>query len=174
MAYYISKILLHGLARIHRAGATFSKLNTTISLITLIIALTTLKKRILKTGRREYNTIKRNRFFSVFDSASDSTTPGDIARRPDIDIPPSTARTWLAKRDQLGYIAHRRTRNTSSTLGRPPLVSAADLAKITDQNDPIHEKSYRDQVQELDLRAAPRTLREHTNKAGARRYKKPF
>ena len=92
-------IYVHGLARIHRAGATFSKPNTTTSLITSIMAPTTPKKRIPKTGRREYDTIKRNRFFSAFDSASDGTTPGDIARRPDIDIPPSTARTWLAKRD---------------------------------------------------------------------------
>ena len=57
------------------------------------MAPTTPKKRDIKTDRREYDTIKRNRFFDTFDSKQNDQTIGDIARLPAINIPPSTART---------------------------------------------------------------------------------
>jgi hypothetical protein len=71
---------------------------------------------------REYDTIKRSRFFDAFDSKENSTSLGEIARLLEISIPPSTARTWLKKREILGDQARRRTRKTSSKLERKSKV----------------------------------------------------
>jgi hypothetical protein len=101
--------------------------------------------------RAEYNTITRTRFFDAFDLKLNTESLRQIARRPDINIPPSTARTWLAKREKIGSPARRRTRRRSSILGRKSLVSVSVLETITDQDNPIHEKSYKDQVKELGL-----------------------
>jgi hypothetical protein len=127
-----------------------------------------------KTARREYDTIKRGRFFNAFDSKAPSTSLGEICRRPEIDIPPSTARTWIRTREILGSPALRRTRRIAAIPGPKPLVSASDLETITDQENPIHEKSYKDQVEELGLKCKPSTLQHHANKAGAKRFKKAY
>jgi hypothetical protein len=123
---------------------------------------------------REYDTIKRSRFFDAFDSKENSTSLGEIARLPEINIPPSTARTWLKKREILGDQARRRTRKTSSRLGRKSKVSAADLKKLTNQNDPIHEEPYEKQANTLDTQPSGRTLQRHAAQDGARRFKKPY
>jgi hypothetical protein len=147
------------------------KNNTFIECIYQPMAPTTPQKKPI---RRKYDTIKRSRFFDAFDSKEDDQSLREIARLPEINIPPSTARTWLAKREHIGSLAVRRTRKNSSTLGRKPLVSTADLTQIINQQDPIHKKGYEEQVKELGSTAAPRTLQEHTSKAGARRFKKPY
>jgi hypothetical protein len=85
-----------------------------------------------KTSRREYDTIKRGRFFNAFDSKAPSTSLGEICRRPEIDIPPSTARIWIRIREILGSPALRRTRRIAAIPGPKPLVSASDLETITD------------------------------------------
>jgi hypothetical protein len=54
------------------------------------------------------------------------------------------------------------------------LVSAPILETITDQTNPIHEKSYSEQVKELGLLYQPSTLQYHINKAGAKRFKKVY
>jgi hypothetical protein len=94
--------------------------------------------------RQEYDTIRRMRFFDAFDRKKKSTSLGSVCRRPQISIPTSTARTWLKKRETLGSPALRRTRKIGSTTGPKPLISAAILATITDQLNPIHTKSYED------------------------------
>jgi hypothetical protein len=104
-----------------------------------------------KTLRHEYDTIKRCRFFNVFDTKAPSTSLREICRRPDISIPPPTARSWLKKREILGSPALRRTRRIGSKPGTKPLVSAAVIEIITDQKNPIHEKSYTEQVEILSL-----------------------
>jgi hypothetical protein len=68
-------------------------MHTTTSTKHHIMAPTTPKKTVPKAERREYDTLKRNRFFNAFDSKQNGQTPGDIARLPKINIPPSTART---------------------------------------------------------------------------------
>jgi hypothetical protein len=124
--------------------------------------------------RAEYNTITRTRFFDAFDSKLNTESLRQIARRPDINIPPSTARTWLAKREKIGSPARRRTRRRSSILGRKSLVSASVLETITDQDNPIHEKSYKDQVKELGLPCQPSTLQHTATQVGAKRFKKAY
>jgi hypothetical protein len=51
---------------------------------------------------REHNTVKRCRFFDAYDFKENATSLGEICRIPEINIPPSTARTWLKKRENLG------------------------------------------------------------------------
>ena len=124
--------------------------------------------------RREYDTITRTRFFDAFDSREEGVGVGTITRLPEIEIPPSTGRLWLKQREQIGSQASRRTRRRSSRLGRKPIVSASILDTITNQEDPIHEKSYEEQVEELELECKPRTLQHHAAQAGARRFKKGY
>jgi hypothetical protein len=76
---------------------------------------------------REYNTIKRARFFYAYDNKNDIVSLKEIASRPNINIPRSTARTWLKKRDMLRDLTIRRIRRTGNTLGRKSKVSTLDL-----------------------------------------------
>ncbi|KAF2420199.1 hypothetical protein EJ08DRAFT_683420 [Tothia fuscella] len=127
-----------------------------------------------KPKRREYNTIERSRFFDAFNNAPPGTTAGEICHMPQINMPPSTGRTLLKMREKIGSPARRRTRKRSSRLGRKSEVTAAVLSYITDQNHPIHEKPYQEQVQELGLSVRPSTLQHHANKDGAQRFKKAY
>jgi len=54
-------------------------------------------ERALK--RTEYNTVKKSRFFDAFDHKAKDNSLAQICKRPNINIPPSTARTWLKKRE---------------------------------------------------------------------------
>jgi hypothetical protein len=124
--------------------------------------------------RHEYDTIKRTRFFNAFDSKENGQGVGSIAKLPDIDIPPSTARLWLKQRDILGDAAFRSQRKTSSRLGRKSKVSESDVDRLLNQEDPIHELHYEKQRLLLPGLPSQRTLRRHTAARGARRFKKPF
>jgi hypothetical protein len=88
--------------------------------------------------RKEHDTIKRMRFFDAYDRKRPSTGLNSIAKRPNINIPSSTARRWLKQRDQDGNKALRKTRRSSSSLGRKSTASAHDLNRITDQDNPLH------------------------------------
>ena len=135
------------------------------------MAPTTPQKR---PKRHEYNTLKRCRFFDAYDAKIELVGVRQIARRPDINIPDSTARRWLKERECLGLEARRSTRKASSTLGRKPLVSTADLSRLTDQSNPEHEFSYTEQAKLLPGKPSIRTLRRHYARIGARRFKKPY
>jgi NAD(P)-dependent dehydrogenase (short-subunit alcohol dehydrogenase family) len=93
--------------------------------------------------RHEYDTINRHLFFNAFDSKSSLQGVAAIAHYPSLNIPPSTARRWLKECSEKGDLALRRSRRTSTI--------STDLARITDQNDRIHEKGYEEQVEELQL-----------------------
>ena len=108
--------------------------------------------------RHEYDTTKRTRFFHAFNNKENEQGVGTIAHLPSIDIPTSTARLWIKQRDKLGDLALRSQRKTSSTLGRPPKVSASDLKRLT----------------LLPNKPSARTLQKHANRAGVRRFKKPY
>jgi hypothetical protein len=124
-----------------------------------------------KAKRHEYDTTRRVHFFDVYDKKLPSTSLTSICRRPDINIPPATARRWLTQRDILGSPALRRTRRTSQKLGRDFIISESTLDRLIDQSDPIHEKSYPEQVEELSC--APRTLQANlSSRRNARRYQK--
>jgi hypothetical protein len=124
--------------------------------------------------RAEYNTITRTRFFDTFDNKESTTSLRQITLQPDINVPPSTARRWLSLREKIGSPAHRQTRKRLSILGRKSLVSASVLETVTNQDDPIHNKSYEDQVKELNLPYQPSTLQYTANQAGAKRFKKGY
>jgi hypothetical protein len=54
------------------------------------------------------------------------------------------------------------------------MVSAADLERLTNQEDPIHEEPYEIQAKTLDGQPSARTLQAHASQAGARRFKKRY
>jgi len=129
---------------------------------------------IKQAKRREWSTIRRVRFFDAFDSKEKEQGVSLIADLPTIEIPYSTARLWLRQRDNIGLKALRSTRKTSSILGRRAKVSAADLTRLTDQENPEHELHYTDQAKLLPGEPAERTLRHHCAAIGAKRFEKPF
>ena len=92
--------------------------------------------------RQEYDTTRRARFFDAWDAKENDVGVGQICRKLDFNLPPSTARGWLKKRDIQGSLAIRRTRKQSSKLEQPAKVSAADLKRLTNQQDLIHEEPY--------------------------------
>jgi hypothetical protein len=59
-------------------------------------------------------------------------------------------------------------------LGRKSKVSASDLERLTDQQDPLHEEPYEIQAKTLPRKPAARTLQAHAAQAGARRFKKRY
>lgn len=122
--------------------------------------------------RTEYDTVKRMRFFDAWSRKRPGTGVASVAHRPEINIPTSTARYWLKHRDILGIAALRSTIRRGSTYGPKPTVSADVLTTITDQENPLHEKGYADQVAELNLKCAPRTLQRYRTRAGAQRFRK--
>ena len=91
---------------------------------------------------REYTTTKRARFFNAWDSKEKAVGVAQICRKLDFGLAPSTARKWLRQRDIQGSPAIRRTRKQSSRLRRLAKVSVADLKRLTNQQDPIHEEPY--------------------------------
>jgi hypothetical protein len=123
--------------------------------------------------RREYDTIRKTRFYNAFDSKRTGDSLGQICKRPDINIPPSTARTWLRKREIIGSPAYRRTRKTSTRLGRKYILSTPILDDLLRHDHPLNCKPYATQVKELNLLIKPRTLQHNfAVRKGAKRYKK--
>jgi hypothetical protein len=123
---------------------------------------------------REYTTTKRVRFFDAWDAKEKDVGVAQICRKLDFGLPPSTARYLLRQRDIQGSTAARRTRKQSFRLGRRPTVSAADLKRLTNQQDPIHAEPYEIQAKTLDGQPSARTLQAHASRAGARRFKKRY
>jgi len=107
---------------------------------------------------QEYTTTKRCRFFDAWDSKESDVGVGQICRKLDFNLPPSTARYWLRQRDIQGSQAARRTRKQSTRMGRPSKVSASDLQRLTNQEDPIHKEPYEIQAKTLDGKPSARTL----------------
>jgi len=125
--------------------------------------------------RKEYDTLKKTRFFSAFDNKKSEDSLAGICKQPDINLPPSTARTWLRKRQLIGSPAFRRTRKLSSRLGRRFTVSESTLDELLDENNPLNDKPYTTQVQQLQLPITPRVLqRNFSKRKGAKRYKMPY
>ncbi len=125
--------------------------------------------------RKEYDTLKKTRFFSAFDNKKSEDSLAGICKQPDINVPPSTARTWLRKRQLIGSPAFRRTRKLSSRLGRRFTVSESALDELLDENNPLNDKPYTTQVQQLQLPITPRVLqRNFSKRKGAKRYKMPY
>jgi hypothetical protein len=87
--------------------------------------------------RQEYDTIRRARFFNAWDAKENHISVGQICRKLDFKLPPSTARRWIKERNIQGSPAIRRTRKQSSRLGRKPIVSVADLERLINQQDPV-------------------------------------
>jgi hypothetical protein len=123
---------------------------------------------------QEYTTTKRCRFFDAWDSKESDVGVGQICRKLDFNLPPSTARYWLRQRDIQGSQAARRTRKQSTRMGRPSKVSASDLQRLTNQEDPIHKEPYEIQAKTLDGKPSARTLQAHASRAGAKRFKKRY
>jgi hypothetical protein len=124
--------------------------------------------------RQEHDTTRRARFFQAWDSKKNNAGVGTVCQKLDFHLPPSTARDWIRQRDNQGSKALRRTRKQSFRLKRKPTVSAADIERITNQEDPIHEEPYKIQAKTLDGKPSARTLQAHASRAGARRFKKRY
>jgi hypothetical protein len=59
-------------------------------------------------------------------------------------------------------------------MERPAKISASDLKRLTNQQDPIHEEPYEIQAKTLDGQPSARTLQAHASQANAKRFKKRY
>lgn len=132
------------------------------------------KRRHTKTDRREYDTLKKARFFDAFDRRKlEGKTAKQIYREK--DVPKRTAENWLRIRKELGSKAERHTRKLSDKLGRKGKLSP-ELCKWLC----TIENKYRDwpleaQIEKHDLKVHFRTLQRSLRKhiSNARMHKKP-
>jgi len=124
--------------------------------------------------RHEYDTVRKSRFFKLFDSRQNGDSLRQICKNPQIDLHPSTGRRWLKERDRLGDKAYRRTRKISKKLGQKYILATATLDDLLRKDNPLNTKPYETVVKELHLPIKPRTLQHNfAVRKGARRYKKP-
>jgi hypothetical protein len=124
--------------------------------------------------QKEFDTIKRSRFFRAFDTKQKGDSLAGICKQPDISIAPSTGRKWLKQRETLGSPAKRRTRKISTRIGRPTKVSEEVLDRVIDPNDPLNDKPYETIIEELGLNISAHAFQQAvTKRRGAKRYKKP-
>ena len=124
--------------------------------------------------RHEYDTVRKSRFFELFDSRRNADSLRQICKNPQINIPPSTGRRWLNERDHLGDKAYRRTRKISKRLGRKYIIATETLDDLLRNDNPLNTKPYETIIKELNLPIKPRTLQHNfAVRKGARRYKKP-
>ena len=162
----------------HTGGAGIDGAGATPQIQTLPTPFPTIKMTpstpLNSPKRQEYDTTRRARFFHAFDSKEKDVGLARLCQTLDFKLPPSTARRWIKERDIQGSPAFRRTRKQSLRLGRPAKVSAADLKRLTNQQDPIHEEPYEIQAKTLKGQPSARTLQAHASQAGARRFKKRY
>jgi hypothetical protein len=111
-----------------------------------------------KPKRHEYDTIKCFHFLTRL-IPSQKIREWEKSRVYLKSIYQLLPRRWIEERKRLGEEALRPTRKASSTLGRKPKVSAADLSRLTDQSNPEHELHYAEQVKLLPGKPSERTLR---------------
>lgn len=127
-----------------------------------------------KPKRREYDTVKRARFFDAYDSREKCDSLGQICRKLDFTLPHQTASYWLRQREKQGSPAYRRTRRLSSHLGRSYTTSEKVLDALLDPEDPAHSLRYEGQVKAKQLAIKPKTLQQNfAKRKGAYRFKKP-
>lgn len=119
--------------------------------------------------REEHKTPVKARFFQAFDTGT--TTLRQACR--DVNVPPSTASKWVKKRKELGEQAIRRTRQLSTTLGRPNKVCDSTLKAILSPSHPSHLLHYDEIAEKENIPLSGRSLRRHFAAIGARRYRKP-
>jgi hypothetical protein len=160
-----------GCAGIDGAGATSIKKNSPSQQQPSIMATSTPSN---SPKRQEYDTTKRARFFNAFDSKENDVGLAKVCKTLDFKLPPSTARRWIKERDIQRSPAIRRTRKQASRLGRKSKVSASDIDKLTNQEDPIHKEPYEIQAKTLNSNPSARTLQAHATQAGAKRFKKRY
>ena len=127
-----------------------------------------------KRKREEPDTVRRTRFFNVYDEFFPDVSLTKICQNPEIDIAPSTGRNWLRQREELGDTAYRKIRKLSQSLGRPRQLGEHTLDRLLERENPAHNLGYQKQVETLDLPVSAYTLRRNLSKRkSAKRYKKP-
>ena len=101
-----------------------------------------------KETQKDVNMIQFARLGSIIPSIR--STPAILyvksAKKPDINIPPSTARTWLRKREIIGSPAYRRIRKVSIRFGRKYRISTSILDDLLRKDHPLNCKPYAMQV----------------------------
>jgi CENP-B N-terminal DNA-binding domain len=125
--------------------------------------------------RSEHNTVKKARFFNVFDSRDTNESVASISR--DCGIPRSTARDWLADRASHGALANRRKRKRSIKVGRPFKISKEQCTTLLDpKSNPVRDQPLEVQIEHHQLEVHPdtlnRALQRETN--NAKLYKQAY
>jgi transposase len=125
------------------------------------------------TKSSEYDSPRRARFFTIYDQSKKRRSFNKICKDKRVNIPPSTGRDWIRKREQIGSAAYRRTRPLSENLGRPQVLAERDLNTLLDPNNPLNDEPYAEQAKQFDITA--KTIQRNVKqRRGAQRFKKPY
>jgi hypothetical protein len=122
--------------------------------------------------RKEYDTIKKARFFDAYDDRK----PGVSLRTVADEYTPSfsTAQRWLNERAKLGSLALRRTRKLIKRLGPSPRVSLNTYKiLVSPSRNPVRDQQYEAQIVFHSLLIKRRTLQKRLKLyiKGGQRYK---
>lgn len=123
----------------------------------------------------EADTVKKTRFFNVFDKRQSTESIRSIAALFSIDH--HTACRWLKQRDILGSPAYRRTRKTSLRLGRKPKLSEETCKMLVSlSKNPVRDQLFEAQIEhhnlDVSVRTLQRSLKRDTNRG--QRYKQAY
>jgi hypothetical protein len=134
------------------------------------------KNKKPKTDRREGDTIKRARFFSLWDNRDTDVSIRDITHRPDLNISTRTGWNWLDQRNKIGSpLALRRQRKFhQKKLGPHNRVPEEKLRELLNRNEPDHYADYATIIEHRDLPIKPKTLQQNlATRLGAYRLRRP-
>jgi hypothetical protein len=120
----------------------------------------------------EYNTSRRARFFHAYFYKRKSTSLGAICRRKDINIPTSTAISWIREYELEGSPSIRRTIRSSSKLGKLSKRDVNLYEAILDPQYSSHDLKWPQMVQAEGLDIAPKTLQRHFKQISVRHYRR--
>lgn len=111
-----------------------------------------------RQNKTEPNTIRRTRFFDIYDESYPDLSLHRICKQDDIAIKSPTGQKWLEQRKTHGRAAYPRTRPQGAALGRPNTTCEEVLNDFLDSDDAAQDLHYQKQVEKKGLNVAPRTL----------------
>jgi len=93
----------------------------------------------------EANTIKKTRFFTIYDKDHTSRSLRSIAA--DANTTEGTGRRWLKQRGNMGSLAYRHTRPMSKKLGKPSKVTKSMCKMLVNPaKNPVRNQPYDAQI----------------------------
>jgi hypothetical protein len=152
-----------------------SQLNTPIIFQLTMPPTTRASKRDITPNRhianREYDTVKKTRFYDAYDERFPRESLRSISRSE--NVPKSSARKLLQQRKLLVSLAYRRTRLQSQNLRPHETVSKDTYRMLVSTSNLVRDQPYEVQIESHNLSIKKRALQTGLKRyiKGGRRFK---